>query len=197
MVIYYNMEFPENENRSSAPTTPNATIPRLFPFKVIKRFAMKQLICLTFALVLIISCEKEPATKNSILEADFDGQIHTFKGTAKKITEYVGGIKTGYDYNIYNVDKQSLFIEAYDDTFKKITFSFPETTARYIMELPQGASKTYEAVSGSFRVLEENNGILRGDFSFKVKNVSDPLDSIMITDGYFHIAIIREDRVFP
>ena len=78
-----------------------------------------------------------------------------------------------------------------------MTFSFPDTKARYILELPQGASKTYEAVEGSFRILAEDQGIIRGDFSFKMKNVADPQDSVMITDGYLHIALIREDRSFP
>ena len=158
---------------------------------------MKRLTCILCATIMIIACEKEPVTLNSLLEAEINGQIHTFKGTAKKITEYVNGIKTGYDYNIYNVDKQSIFIEAYDDTFTKMTFSFPDTKARYILELPQGASKTYEAVEGSFRILGEDQGIIRGDFSFKMKNVADPQDSVMITDGYLHIALIREDRSFP
>jgi len=158
---------------------------------------MKRLTCLLCSAILIIGCEKEPVTKNSLLEAEIDGHIHTLRGTAKKITDYVNGIKTGYDYNIYNVDKQSLFIEAYDDTFTKMTFVFPDTKARYILQLPQGASKTYEAVEGSFRILGEEQGIIRGDFSFKVKNVNDPQDSVMITDGYFHIALIREDRAFP
>ena len=158
---------------------------------------MKKVVCFACSLILLIACEKDTATKNSLLEAEYDGQIVSFTGTAKKYTDYVNGVKTGYDYNIYNTGKQSLLIEAYDNTFTRLTFNFPDTKARYIVELPQGASKTYEATEGQFRILGDDGGILKGDFSYKVKNVSDPLDSVMITDGYFNIAIIREDRSFP
>ncbi len=145
----------------------------------------------------MISCEKEPAFKNSLLEAEINGQICSFTGTAKRYTDYVSGVKSGYEYNIFNIDKQSLFIEAYDSTFVKVCFSFPETKLRFTVELPQGSSKTYDASEGQFRILEDDNGILRGDFSFKVKNIANPMDSVMITNGYFDIKLEKSDRSFP
>jgi hypothetical protein len=60
-----------------------------------------------------------------------------------------------------------------------------------------GKSKTFQAVSGQFRILEENNGNFRGDFYFKAKNIVNPSDSVMITDGYFDIFLENHDRVFP
>jgi hypothetical protein len=69
--------------------------------------------------------------------------------------------------------------------------------AQYVVELDGGQSKTYEAVSGQFRILGTDHGNLRGDFSFKAKNIVNPLDSVMITEGYFDIFLETSDRTFP
>jgi hypothetical protein len=63
--------------------------------------------------------------------------------------------------------------------------------------LEGGQSKTYEAVSGQFRILGEEHGNLRGDFNFKAKNVLNATDSVMITEGYFDIYLDTYDRTFP
>jgi len=158
---------------------------------------MYRLICFTCFVCLMISCENGPEFKNSLLEAEINGQIYSFTGTAKRYTDYINGVKSGYEYNIFNVDKQSFFIEAYDSTFVKICFTFPDTKLRYIIDLPGGSSKTHDSTEGQFRILEDDEGILRGDFSFKVKNIADPLDSVMITNGYFDIKLEKSDRSFP
>lgn len=157
---------------------------------------MRKLISLTLTIFLVLSCEREP-DKNALLEAEFNGQIRSFKATAVRYTDYVTGQKTAYDYHISSAGSQSLSIEVYDDTFSKVIFPYPGFEATYIVELSGGVSKTYEAVAGEFRIIEENEGNFRGDFHFKVKNISDPTDSVMITDGYFDIYLKKEDRTFP
>jgi len=157
---------------------------------------MKRYIYLLSLLLFIFSCDNEPS-KNQLLEAKIDGQYFSFTGSADKYTDYVNNQKTGYEYQIYNHDRHSFLIEAYDDTFTKIIFNFPEFTAQYIVELTGGQSKTYEAVSGRFRILGNENGNLRGDFYFKAKNILNSSDSVMITDGYYDIFLNESDRTFP
>ena len=157
---------------------------------------MKKLAGLTILLFLALSCEQE-TEKNALLEAQFDGQIRSFKATAVKYTDFVSGQKTAYDYHINSSGTISLSIEAYDATLSKVIFNYPDFEVKYIVELPGGTSKTYEAVSGQFRIIGENHGNFRGDFYFKVKNISDATDSVMIANGYFDIYLNKEDRTFP
>jgi hypothetical protein len=157
---------------------------------------MRRFIYLVSLLFFIYSCDKEPS-KNKLLEAKIDGQIYSFNGTAEKYTDYVNSQKTAYEYQVYNHDRHSFLIEAYDDSFTKVIFSFPEFSAQYIVELDGGQSKTYEAVSGRFRILGTEQGNLRGDFYFKAKNILNPSDSVMITEGYFDIFLKAYDRTFP
>ena len=157
---------------------------------------MKKLLFLSFMFFFFNSCDKE-STKNQLLDSKIDGQYFSFNGVAEKHTDYINGQKTGYEYQVYNHDRHSFLIEAYDNTFKKVIFPFPEFSAQYIVELDGGLSKTYQAVSGRFRILGEDNGNLRGDFYFKAKNIVNPSDSVMISDGYFDIFLENHDRVFP
>ncbi len=157
---------------------------------------MKRFIFLLSLLLYIFSCNDKPS-KNQLLEAKIDGQYFSFTGSADKYTDYVNSQKAGYEYQVYNHDRHSFLIEAYDDIFTKVIFNFPEFTAQYIVELTGGQSKTYEAVSGRFRILGTENGNLRGDFYFKAKNISNPLDSVIVTDGYYDIFLKTIDRTFP
>lgn len=157
---------------------------------------MKRLCLLFLTSFFIFSCDNEPE-KNQLLEAKIDGQYFSFIGSADKYTDYVNSQKTGYEYQVYNHDRHSFLIEAYDDLFTKVIFNFPEFSAQYIVELNGGQSKTFEAVSGRFRILGNEKGNLKGDFYFKAKNISNPLDSVMITEGYYDIFLIESDRTFP
>lgn len=156
---------------------------------------MNKLSLILILIFLAASCTEEPE-KNRLLEATVNGQIRTFNGVAKKYTDYAAGIKTGVEYNIFSNDGNSLSIEAYDDSFTLTTFPFPAFSAIYKKEVGGGQSVTYNAVSGQFRILGNDHGNLRGEFSFKVKNINDPLDSLMITDGYFDIFLEESDRMF-
>jgi hypothetical protein len=157
---------------------------------------MKKLIFLSFIFLSVLSCKKDPE-KNQLLDLKIDGQYYSFNGTAEKYTEYTNDQKTAYEYQIYNHDRHSFLIEAYDNTFTKIIFPFPEFSAQYVVQLEGGQSKTYQAVSGQFRILGEEQVNLRGDFNFKAKNVLDAADSVMITEGYFDIYLDVYDRTFP
>ncbi len=156
---------------------------------------MSKLSLLLILILLLPSCTEEPE-KNRLLEATVGGQLYTFTGIARKYNDYTAGQKTGIEYRVFNNEFNSLSIEAYDDTFTKTTFTFPEFTATWKRELGGGRSVTYNAVSGQFRILGTEHGNLRGDFFFKVKNTIDPLDSLMITDGYFDIFLEESDRMF-
>jgi len=156
---------------------------------------MNKLSLILILILLTASCTEEPE-KNRLLEATVNGQIRTFNGVAKKYTDYAAGIKTGVEYNIFSNDGNSISIEAYDDSFTLTTFPFPAFNAIYKKEVGGGQSVTYNAVSGQFRILGSEHGNLRGEFSFKVKNINDPLDSLMITDGYFDIFLEESDRMF-
>jgi hypothetical protein len=157
---------------------------------------MKRLSLLLIPIFLIISCDNE-SSKNQLLEAKIDGIYFSFNGTAEKYTDYTNSQKSGYEYQVYNHGRHSFLIEAYDNTFTKVIFNFPEFSARYIVELDGGQSKTYEAVSGRFRILGAEQGNLRGDFSFKAKNILNPSDSVIITEGYYDIFLEMYDRTFP
>jgi hypothetical protein len=157
---------------------------------------MKKLCLLFLTSFFLFSCDNEPS-KNQLLEAKIDGQYFSFTGSADKYTDYVNSLKTGYEYQVYNHDKHSFIIEAYDSTFTKVIFNFPEFTAHYIIELTGGQSKTYQTVSGRFRILGTENGNLRGDFYFKAKNILNPSDSVIVTDGYYDIFLETQDRTFP
>ncbi|MBN2665342.1 MAG: hypothetical protein JXR67_02440 [Bacteroidales bacterium] len=156
---------------------------------------MRNYAWLLLIIFLFPSCTEEPE-KNRLLEATINGQLYTFNGIARKYNDYTAGQKTGIEYRVFNNEFNSLSIEAYDDTFTKVTFTFPEFTATWKLDLGGGRSLTYNAVSGQFRILGTEHGNLRGDFSFKVKNIADPLDSLMITDGYFDIFLEESDRMF-
>jgi hypothetical protein len=164
----------------------------------IKPTLMKNLIFFfwLFMFVFILSCTKDPE-KNQLLDLKIDGQYFSFNGTAEKYTDYANDQKTAYDYQIYNHDRHTFLIEAYDNTFTKVIFPFPDFSAQYIVQLEGGQSKTYQAVSGQFRILGEDHGNLRGDFNFKAKNVLNASDSVVITEGYFDICLDQYDRTFP
>lgn len=156
---------------------------------------MNKLSLILVLIFLLPSCTDEPE-KNRLLEATVGGQLHTFNGIAKKYNDYTAGTKTGVEYNIFSSDARSLTIEAYDESLTKVSFTFPEFSATWKQELGGGQSRTYNAVSGQFRILGNDHGNLRGEFSFRVKNINDPADELIISDGYFDIFLEESDRMF-
>lgn len=157
---------------------------------------MKKLLVVLFIVFFIFSCSDEPE-KNHLLEAKIDGQVYSFNGSAIKYTDYINSQMEAFEYQLFNHDRHSFLLEAYDTTFSKLVFAYPEFNAQYSVELDGGQSKTYQAVSGRFRILGTEHGNLRGDFNFKAKNILNASDSVMITDGYFDIFLENRDRTFP
>ena len=157
---------------------------------------MKNFIYLFFSLFFVVACEEEPS-KNHLLEAKIDGQFYSFNGSAIKYTDFINNQKEAYEYQVLNHARHSFLLEAYDTTFSEVIFAFPDFTAQYIVELDGGQSKTYQAVSGRFRILGTEHGNLRGEFDFKAKNILNASDSVMVTEGYFDIFLENHDRTFP
>jgi hypothetical protein len=156
---------------------------------------MKNLMILFCAMLLMGSCVKE-APRAHLLEFQIGGEFNSYEGSACRYNDLVGGISNGYDWHIFNLDQNGLYIQAYDYTFTKTLFTYPQFEAVYKVELPEGLSKTYKAVSGEFRLLGVDMGELSGDFHFKLKNTLNPLDSIMMNEGYFRIWLEYKDRLF-
>jgi len=155
----------------------------------------KSILPLLCALTLVISCTEE-TPRAELLEYNVGGNLYTPKGYAYRYTDYSGIEKKGFDWHIYNLGQSSLYIQAYDTTYTKTIFTHPAFEARFTIELADGKSKVYQASSGEFRITGQEMGDVIGDFHFKVKNVANPLDSLMINSGYFRIWLERYDRVF-
>ncbi|MCU0474341.1 MAG: hypothetical protein MUC93_13435 [Bacteroidales bacterium] len=150
------------------------------------------IICTAF---FLFSCTEE-VPKARLLEFKINGQLNSYEGYAYRYTDYNDDAKLGYDWHIYNLGQNALYIQAYDNTFTKTSFSYPEFQIKYTVELTEGQSKTYEAAGGQFRLLGQEMGDISGDFHFKMKNILNPLDSVMINEGYFRIWLEKRDRIF-
>lgn len=155
----------------------------------------KFFICLTVLSAGLLSCVKE-APRSELLEFKIGTKAYTYNGFAYQYTDYLNDIKKGFDWHIYNHGQYSLYIQAYDTTFIENLFQYPAFSATLSVELPGGKSKTYNAVSGEFRITGEEMNEIIGDFRFKVKNIADQSDSLMITEGFFRIWLERYTRRF-
>jgi hypothetical protein len=156
---------------------------------------MKKAIFIICALSLLPSCEKEHE-KGRLLEYDIKTQLYTYEGFAYRYNDYVNNLSEGYDWHIYNLGQSALNIQAYDESFTKTLFNYPDFKAEFTVELAGGNSKLYKSSAGRFRITGQEKGDVIGDFYFTVKNVLDPLDSLVITNGYYKIYLERRDRIF-
>jgi len=156
---------------------------------------MKRLILSIFLILSFVSCEKDPE-RVGLLEFDIDGSQCSFEGYAYRYNDFVNDKSIGYDWHIYNLGQNALYIQVYDSTFTRLVFPYPAFQVKYTSELPEGQSKTYQSTDGQFRFLGSIEGDATGDFYFKMKNILDPLDSIIIENGYFRIWLQKYDRKF-
>lgn len=156
---------------------------------------MKRAIIIICALSLLPSCVKE-REKARLLEYEIKGQLYTYEGFAFRYNDYVNNVSKGYDWHVYNLGQSAMNIQAYDESFTKTLFNYPDFRAEFTVELAGGNSKLYKSSAGQFRITGQEMGDVIGDFRFTMKNVLDPLDSVMVTDGYFRIYLERRDRVF-
>jgi len=152
---------------------------------------------LVISCCLLLVCCAEETPKTRLLEFKINGQLHSYEGYAYRYTDVENGVDKGFDWHIYNLGQKALYMQAYDTTFDRLVFPYPEFQAKYTVELSQGATKTYEATSGRFRLLGTEMGDIRGDFYFTLKNITNPDDSLVFTAGYFRIWLEKKDRTFP
>jgi hypothetical protein len=150
------------------------------------------IVCITS---IFISCVKE-TPRSALIEFNIGDKLYSYPGYAYRYRDFVGDESKGYDWHIYNLGQSALYIQAYDSTFIKTIFAWPAFEALFTVELANGKSKTYQATSGEFRITGQEMGDAVGDFHFKVKNVANPLDSLMITQGYYRIWLEQNDRYF-
>lgn len=156
---------------------------------------MTKAIFIICALSLLPSCEKE-REKGRLLEYEIKTQLYTYEGFAYRYNDYVNNLSEGYDWHIYNLGQSALNIQAYDESFTKTLFNYPDFQAEFTVELAGGNSKLYKSSAGQFRITGQETGDVIGDFHFIVKNVNDPLDSLVINNGYYKIYLERRDRIF-
>jgi hypothetical protein len=156
---------------------------------------MKKVIFLICALALLPSCVKE-REKATLLEYEIGGKLYSYQGFAYRYTDYLNNVRQGYDWHIYNEGQSALYIQAYDASTTKTLFNYPGFEAELNIELQGGTSKTYRSSAGLFRIVGQEMGDVIGDFYFTMKNVLNPLDSVVIKNGYFRIFLERRDRVF-
>jgi hypothetical protein len=155
----------------------------------------KSLISLICALSLFISCTEE-TPRSKLLEYKIGSKMYSYDGVAVRYSDYKGNVKKGFDWHIYNHGQTSVYIQLYDSTFIENVFNFPAFEAVLTVELPDGNSKTYKAADGQFRITGQEMWDVLGDFHFKVKNIADPLDSLMITEGFYRIFLEDHNRYF-
>jgi hypothetical protein len=156
---------------------------------------MKSTIFLICALALLPSCVKE-RDKATLLEYEIGTQLNSYLGLAYRYTDYVNNERQGYDWHIFNQGQNALYIQAYDAGTTKTLFNYPDFEAELTIELQGGNSKIYKSSAGLFRIVGQEMGDVIGDFHFTMKNIINPLDSIVIKNGYFRIFLERRDRVF-
>jgi hypothetical protein len=149
-----------------------------------------------FLLFLMFSCVKE-TPKAHLLEFRINSRFNSYEGFACRYTEIESGVNKAYDWHVYNLGKNSLYIQAYDPTLTNLVFPFPSFQARYTVERSGGDSTIYKASSGEFRLLGKKSEDISGDFHFTLKNTENPDDSLVFTDGYFRICLEMHDRILP
>lgn len=157
---------------------------------------MKKYLLLIYSILFLFSCAKEETPKTRLLEFEINSQFYSYEGYAYQYSDYVNDKKKGIDWHVFNLGQNALYIQAYDSTFAKLAFPYPAFQAKYTVELPAGQSKSYQATAGELRLLGQEMGDISGDFHFKMKNILNPLDSLMIEDGYFRIWLEKHDRIF-
>jgi len=150
---------------------------------------MKQIIFyLMLFPVLLASCDSHEVQKSHLLEYWLNGVYTSTPAEAIKYTEWKNGVKKANLWNIYETGSTGISITVPDSTFTKNTYDYPSFSA-----VLKTSSGTYRASSGQFRLLGIQISDLTGDFHFKMKNITNPDDSLMVTEGYFVIYLDYRD----
>jgi hypothetical protein len=142
--------------------------------------------------IILSSCSNHEVVRSHLLEYRNNGVYSSLKGYAVKYTAYKNLVKKSNIWNIYETGSNAIVIWVPDTTFAKNTYTYPAFSVEY----KTGDSRTYHATEGQFRLLGLDVGDLIGDFHFKLKNVANANDSLMITEGYFRIFLQYQDSLF-
>lgn len=133
--------------------------------------------------ILLSSCSSHEVEKSHLLEFWKNGVYSSTRGYAVKYTAYKKLVKKSYIWNIYGGGGDSLSMWVSDTTLIKNTYTYPAFSVLYRTR----DSRIYHATTGEFRLLGIKVPDIVGEFNFKLKNVANPSDSLMITAGYFMI----------
>ena len=146
-----------------------------------------------FLLIFLFACNKDDP-KIQILTANINGDSISFVGNAQKYSDLKNGVLFGYNYHIYNLETPNIYIEAYDSSLQANEFSFQNLSAKYAHFDSDGNSKSYDAIDGSLNIINENDGVIYGNFYFTFLNVRDKFDTLNVKDGYFEISLEEYNR---
>jgi hypothetical protein len=142
-------------------------------------------------IILLSSCSSHEVEKSHLLEYKKDGVYSSASGYAVRYAAYKNSVKKSYIWNIYGRSGDSISMWVSDTTFIKNTYTYPAFSVMY----RTSDSRIYHATSGEFRLLGIKVPDIVGDFKFKLKNVANPDDSLMITEGYFMIYLLYRDSI--
>jgi hypothetical protein len=104
---------------------------------------------------------------------------------------YINGEYLRY-YYLFLSNRPSIKIEAYDSSFIRLSYTYPDFQASYVVGV--GNIKQYHAINGQFTISEINNGTIVGYFSFDAVSQSDNSDTICIREGYFEYTLSEYER---
>ncbi|MGD0341475.1 MAG: hypothetical protein ABSA76_07195 [Bacteroidales bacterium] len=141
--------------------------------------------------IILASCGSREVEKSRLLEFWKNGNYTSATGYAVKYTAYKNSVRKSFIWNIYGNGADTISMWVSDTTFKKNTYLYPAFSARY----KTSDSKTYNATAGQFSLQGLAEFDIVGDFKFTFKNVVNPNDSIMITEGYFRIYLVYQDSI--
>jgi hypothetical protein len=141
--------------------------------------------------MLLTSCGSHEVERSHLLEYRINGVYTSFGGLAVKYSAYKNDVLKRNIWNIYETGSDAISFWVPDSTFTKNSYTYPAFSVEY----KTGGSKTYHATEGEFRLLGLEMWDIIGDFHCKLKNVVNPDDSLMITDGYFRIFLEYRDSL--
>jgi hypothetical protein len=161
----------------------------IIPLKM-KKFLAFSACCL----LILSSCGLREVQHARLIEFRTDGVYNSYTGYAKRYSVYVNSIRKGNLWHVYD-NQGNISIWARDTTLLKTQYDYPAFNASMVVTPIGGPTKLYTATTGQFRMIGLVEADITGDFHFKVKNITNSNDSLMLTQGYFRIYLEFADTV--
>jgi hypothetical protein len=153
---------------------------------------IKQLVLMAGLTCLLVACKKDD--KIMVLRAEINGvENASATGSASRYLDYNGTGDVRYFY-VVSGSGPSFNIEAYDSTFYKLKFGFPDFSASYVDNGDDGAARYFDAIDGEFLISDTDRGVISGSFFFNAVNRSDDSDTVHIRNGYYKITLEEYER---